>query len=277
MGRANPFGVIVAGLTAGELVLFREAVDEKRRRCYGRKPPPHWHRPRALTKAVPVRASFIRPMCHNTPVECAAELCGFSHKTAFEWRRGVLFTLTGYQDRFVLCDTVWVDKINIIDTVLSRGYRQACKHGLSRQRLCICVAIDIHKNPVTVVCGHGKPSSARVRKAMGGRIALGPLPIHDLEQAHGALVREGGLESEAHRADVNDPVYLERMEMVNDLCSWLKRYLWRFTGMLTRNLQAYLDWYAYLFQTNQSRYRWDPTARVVRHILMADATYRSLG
>lgn len=76
---------------------------------------------------------------------------------------------------------------------------------------------------------------------------------------------------------MNDPVYLERMEMVNDLCSWLKRYLWRFTEMLPRNLQAYLDWYAYLFQTNQSRYRWDPTARVVRHILMADATYRSLG
>lgn len=56
---------------------------------------------------------------------------------------------------------------------------------------------------------------------MGGRIALGSLLIHDLERAHGALVREGGLESEMHRADANNPVYLERMEMVNDLCSWL--------------------------------------------------------
>ena len=37
--------------------------------------------------------------------------------------------------------------------------------------------------------------------------------------------RDGGFESEAHRVDVNDPVYLERMEMANDLCSWLKRYL----------------------------------------------------
>ena len=43
-------------------------------------------------------------------------------------------------------------------------------------------------------------------------------PIHDLERAHNALVRDGGLESEAHRADVNDPIYLERMEMANDLC-----------------------------------------------------------
>lgn len=58
---------------------------------------------------------------------------------------------------------------------------------------------------------------------MGGRMLPGSLPIHDLEKAHNALVRGVGLESGAHRADVNDPVYLERMEMTNDLCSWLKR------------------------------------------------------
>ena len=54
-----------------------------------------------------------------------------------------------------------------------------------------------------------------MRKAMGGRIAPGSLLIHDLERAHGALVRDGGLESETRRTDVNDAVYLERMEMVN--------------------------------------------------------------
>ena len=47
----------------------------------------------------------------------------------------------------------------------------------------------------------------------------GSQPIHDLERAHNALVRDGGLESEARRADVNDPVSLERMEMANDLYS----------------------------------------------------------
>ena len=40
------------------------------------------------------------------------------------------------------------------------------------------------------------------------------------------------------------------MEMVNDLCLWLKRYLWRFTGMSPRNLRAYLDWYVFLFRVN---------------------------
>lgn len=80
------------------------------------------------------------------------------------------------------------------------------------------IAIDVHKNPVAFVCGHGNPSSARVRKAMGGRIAPGSPHIHDLERAHGALVRDGGLESKAHRADANDLVYLERMKMANVIC-----------------------------------------------------------
>lgn len=69
-----------------------------------------------------------------------------------------------------------------------------------------------------------------MRKAKTGRIAPGSLLIRGLEWAYGVLVREGGLECMAYRADVNDLVCPERMEIVNDLSSGLKRYLWRFTG-----------------------------------------------
>lgn len=160
-------------------------------------------------------------MRYNVPIECAAELCGVTHKSDFEWRHRELATVSGHLDRFVLRDTVWVDETYVGYIGLSKGYGRARKRGISRQKLCICVAINVHKNPVAVACGHGKPSSARVRKAMGGGLAPGSLLIHGLERAHGVLVRDGGLESEAHRADVNNPVYLERMEMVNDLCPWL--------------------------------------------------------
>ena len=49
---------------------------------------------------------FIRLMRHNVPVECATELCGVTHKTAFEWRYSVLATVSDYQDRIVLYGTV---------------------------------------------------------------------------------------------------------------------------------------------------------------------------
>ena len=37
------------------------------------------------------------------------------------------------------------------------------------------------------------------------------------------------------------------------------------------------DWRVGLFRVQQACGRWDPTARVVRHIPMADATYHGLG
>ena len=78
-----------------------------------------------------------------------------------------------------------------------------------------------------------------------------------------------------NRADVNDPVYLERMAMVNNLCSWLRRYLWRFTGMSMSNLQSYLNWFVYLFRVKRDSERWPGTARVVRHLLLTEARFRS--
>ena len=60
-------------------------------------------------------------MCLNAPVECTAELCGVTHKTAFEWRHRVLVAVSGYCDRIVLRDTVWVGESYINDTASPRA------------------------------------------------------------------------------------------------------------------------------------------------------------
>ena len=99
--------------------------------------------------------------------------------------------------------------------------------------------------------------------------------MHDRERAHGVLVRENSLEDESYKADVRDPAYLEAMELVNNLCSWLKRYLWRFTGMDPANIQSYLDLYVYFFRVKRDDERWPKIARVVRHLVMTEARFRS--
>lgn len=68
-------------------------------------------------------------MRHNVPVECAADLCGVNHKTAFEWRHRALTTASGCRDRIMMRDTVWVDEICISDTDLSKGYGQVLAPG----------------------------------------------------------------------------------------------------------------------------------------------------
>lgn len=218
---------------------------------------------------------FVRLMRWNVPLDAAAEACGISHQTAWEWRHRVFATVDGYQDRLVLRDRAWIDETYVDDTDLSHGYGQARKRGLSGQKLCIAVGIDVHKNVVARACGHGKPSTKRMKDAMLPHLGRGAVVVHDMEKSHIGLVRAAGCVDEAYRADVTDPVYLECMAMVNNLCSWLKRYLWRFTGMDPANLQGYLNWYAYLFRVHQARDRWPELARVVRHLMMTDARFRS--
>jgi hypothetical protein len=58
-------------------------------------------------------------MRRNVPVECAAELCGVTHKTAFDWRHRVLATISGYLDRYV-----YLFRVN-----RARRMRFGCKGG----------------------------------------------------------------------------------------------------------------------------------------------------
>jgi len=226
-------------------------------------------------KDLPTWARFVELMTWNVPLEAAAELCGVTHQTAFEWRHRVFATVRGYQDRIVLRGRVWIDEVYVNDTDLTKGPGQARKRGLSGQKLCIAIGIDSSKNPVAVVCGHGKPSAGRIRDALGAHLAVGSVVVHDKERAHNGVIADRGCASEAYKADCTDPAYLEAMGMVNNLSSWLKRYLWRFTGMDPANMQSYLDWYVYLFRVHQAEDRWPKTARVVRHLLATDATYRT--
>lgn len=226
-------------------------------------------------KDMPTWVAFVNLMRFAMPLEGIAANLGISHPTAFEWRHRIFKSVDGYQDHLVLSDRIWIDETYINDTDLSHGYGEAKKRGLSKQKLCIAVAIDVHKNAVALVCGHGKPSSQCIKDALLSHLAPGSLIIHDKERSHPSLIKATGCEDIAYKADVGDPLYTEAMSMVNNLCSWVKRYLWRFIGMDPANLQSYLNWYVYLFRVNQGKDKWPETVRVVRHLLMANAHYRS--
>lgn len=89
---------------------------------------------------------------------CIAEVIGITHQAAWEWKHRVLATVDGHQNRIVLKDRVWIGEAYLNDMDLAYSYRQAEQRRLSRQLLCISVAIDIRKNSA-VVCGYGKFST----------------------------------------------------------------------------------------------------------------------
>ena len=217
---------------------------------------------------------YLTLMTFNVPLEMTEELCEISHPTAMLWRQKVFSTVDGYQDHLYLRDTVWIDETYLFDSSLLHedGFRQ--KRGLSNNQICIVAAIDIHKNCLAVICGHGKPSGKRIYEALKDHIIEGSTVIHDGERAHNTLIRKLKLVSQPYKADIKDTEYLENMALVNNMCSWLKRYIYRFIGMRTVNLQSYLNWFVYLFRVNGNVDKWPKMDRILRHLVLNDGQYK---
>ena len=214
-------------------------------------------------------------MCYNAPIDLIAEVCEITHKTAFEWCHRVFATVDGCQDRLVLSGRIWIDELYLTDSDIVRSADFVQKRGLSKSKICIAVAIDAFKNVVAVICGHGKPSSKRIKDALLSYIASGSVIVHDKERSHPTLAKAAKCTGESYKGDATDRAHLEAMELVNNLCSWLRRYLFRFPGMKKGNLQSYLNWFVYLFRVRRDEEKWPKTARVLRHLLMSDAHFRS--
>ena len=155
------------------------------------------------------------------------------------WREKVFSTVDGYQEHLYLKDRVWIDETYLYDSSLLHDDSYKKKRGLSKNQLCIVVAIDCHKNTYAVICGHGKPSASRIFEALKNHIVSGSTLVHDGERAHDNLIKELDLKEEFYKANTHDKEYLENMALINNMCSWLKRYIYRFIGMRMMNLNFY--------------------------------------
>ena len=194
-----------------------------------------------------------------------------SHRTAFLWRHKIFATINDYQDHLILKDKVWIDETYIADSAIINEYGK--KRGLSKNMICIVVAIDVYKNMVAIICGHGKPSSKRIEEALLSHIRSGSLVIHDGERAHRSLIKKLGSLDEVYIADTKDKTYIENMKLINSACGWLKRYIYKFIGMKQKNLQSYLNWFVYLFRVKRDNEEYPETERVLRHLLLNSAHY----
>lgn len=137
------------------------------------------------------------------------------------------------------------------------------------------MAIDVHKNPAAKVCGHGKPSAKRMKDAPSSHLAPESLIAHGKEKSRPGLIKAAKCADLTCKADVSDPLYVEAAAMANNLRSWLKRYLWHFTGMSPENLQSHLNWFVYLLRVNRAKDKWPEKERAVRHLLQVEAHYRN--
>ena len=64
------------------------------------------------------------------------------------------------------------------------------------------------------------------------------------------------------------------MNLINSLSSWIKRYLYRFTGMKMKNIQSYLNWFVYLFKVKKDDEKYPMVERIIRHLLLDEGQFK---
>ena len=208
------------------------------------------------------------------PTEILAEhVCDISHPTAHLWRHKIFATVDGYQDHLILSDRIWIDETYLNDGRIMHEFGEKRKRGLSKDQICIIVAVDIYKNVIAIECGNGAPTAQRVEDALIKHIKSGSTIVHDGNAAHNQLIAKADCISEVYIADTDNPEYIKHMQLVNNLCGWLQRYLYKVMGMKMDNLQSYLNWFVYLFRIKRDDEKYPKVERVIRHLLLTDTYY----
>lgn len=216
---------------------------------------------------------YINLMSFNVPLEMCCEVLNISSNTADLWRKKIFKTVDDYQDHLKLYERVWIDETYIDDYSIMHNPFDKRKRGLSKDKICIVVAIDIYKNMVAIIYGHGKPSSRRIYKALKDHIIPESTIVHDGDKSHNLLIKELNCSSEVYKSNNKDSEYLKNMALVNNMCGWLKRYIGHFIGMNISNLQSYLNWFIYLQRCRRDDEKWPKTERILRHLVLMRAKY----
>jgi transposase-like protein len=173
-----------------------------------------------------------------------------SDTTTNYWNAKLYLTLRGYQDNIILGGTTFIDetfyklrKGDIQTKDDGQEYR-----GLSRNQICIGIGCDLSGHVFCTVEGHGKTSSAKTMDAFSHHIEPGSTLIHDMEKAHGKLVQELKLVSEAYLSkslkeleDKDNP-----LNEINQRCRQLKYFLNSHSGFNRANLPDYLNLFAFI-------------------------------
>jgi len=71
--------------------------------------------------------------------------------------------------------------------------------------------------------------------------------------------------------------YLKKMALINNMCAWLKRYLYRFIGMNTEYMPSYLNWFVYLYRVKSAKEKWPTISRILRHLILTETTFKRKG
>ena len=190
-------------------------------------------------------ADFILQALSHESVNAMTREDRRAETTVPYWMAKLFAVLEGVQDNVVLSGRVWLDETYWPVAKRDRAFNPdgTLPRGLSRNLICIGVAVDSSGKSFFMREGLGKPSQKRTWETFGSHIEPGSTIVHDMEKSHKVLVSRLGLKSEAHNSKLLKGIPDDKnpLNRVNQTCFLLKSFLRSHSGFDREDLQGYLD------------------------------------
>lgn len=198
-----------------------------------------------------------------------------ANSTGRYWLKKVFEVLKGCQDNVVLSGIVYVDE-TFFGVMPKDEIKKDNKklRGISRNKICVCTAIESRScKSIVIATNTSKPSARSTLAAYGPHIGKGSTMIHDDENSHQALIDGLDLKSIVYKAkdykgvdDKDNP-----MDPINEYHSLLKRFMREHGGYDRDNLQDWMNLFWYI--TNGPKDRYD---KVLKFIGMAISSQKRM-
>lgn len=174
------------------------------------------------------------------------------------WLLKVFEVLKHYQDNIILQDKVYLDETYFtVKKAQIKTHPDGKKYkGISRNKLCVGAAKDIHGRVVLIYESTSKPSLKSTWNSLGSHIKEGSLLLHDREKSHSVLVSKLNLTSEEYDAEVIKNLKDEDnpLDSINEIHYLAKRFMRAHGGYNRNNLQDYMNLLSFLLNEPYDRY-----------------------
>ena len=177
--------------------------------------------------------------------------------TGIYWLKKIFKVLNDIQKDVILSGDIYFDEIFFSTTKSNTILKDGKKlRGISRNKLCVAVAID-NSNNIVILCENtSKPSLKSTYTTMKNHIKPGSTLIHDSEHSHSILVSELNLKSVIYSTketkkleDKDNP-----LDPINDLHSYIRDFMKSHGGYNRSSLQDYMNLIWFILSKPDNRY-----------------------
>lgn len=211
---------------------------------------------------------FIDCLYNGFSIKKTATLCGISEKTAFDNRLRLFYALLLLEEEVQLEGNIGIDETYF--SFSFKGNRELQKDfkkprdprrrgsenhipGLSKEKVAVACAVDEYGTAIAVVTGYGNPSAGQLDEALRAyinpeRIKMlhsdGSPAIKRFAKINNFPIQQTNAQT-IQRANAKRRDTVRHIQRVNSFHSRLKKFIERYNGISSEQLQGYVSLFAW--------------------------------